>query len=335
MTHQKLVRDYMNLYTPYRGILLFHGLGAGKTCGSIAIAEGMKSDKQVFVLTPASLKTNYYEELKVCGDPLYKKNQYWEKINPEGNRHLAQAVSEILNLDFDDVYEKGAWFVNVNKPSNFDKLDPLQQKEIDKQLNNMIEQKYKFISYNGIREARLNAMIQKSKETQQSPNPFDNSVIIIDEAHNFVSRIVNKIKKKKSKDTFEDLPLSLKLYELVLSANNARVVFLTGTPMINYPNEIAILYNMLRGYIKTFTFILDTSETSLDRVNQSAIKQILDKNKILDYVEYKSSTKQLLVTRNPFGFTNRKSRKKGVISYAGVSNNQNYLRDDSFFKKNY
>jgi len=333
MTHQKLVRDYMNLYTPYRGILLFHGLGAGKTCGSIAIAEGMKSDKKVFVLTPASLKTNYYEELKVCGDPLYKKNQYWEKINPEGNRHLAQAISEILNLEFDDVYEKGAWFVNVNKPSNFDKLDPLQQKEIDKQLNDMIEQKYKFISYNGIREARLNAMIQKSKETQQSPNPFDNSVIIIDEAHNFVSRIVNKIKKKKSKNTFEDLPLSLKLYELVLSANNARVVFLTGTPMINYPNEIAILYNMLRGYIKTFTFILDTSDTSLDRVNQSAIKQLLDKNKILDYVEYKSSTKQLVVTRNPFGFTNKKSRKKDVISYAGVSNNQNYLRDDNFFKK--
>ena len=56
MTHQKLVRDYMNLYTPYRGILLFHGLGAGKTCGSIAIAEGMKTEKQVFVLTMHRLK---------------------------------------------------------------------------------------------------------------------------------------------------------------------------------------------------------------------------------------------------------------------------------------
>ena len=50
----------------------------------------------------------------------------------------------------------------------------------------MIQKKYKFISYNGIRQARLNAMIQKSKETQQTSNPFDNSVIIIDEAHNFV-----------------------------------------------------------------------------------------------------------------------------------------------------
>ena len=333
MTHQKLVRDYMNLYTPYRGILLFHGLGAGKTCGSIAIAEGMKTEKKVFVLTPASLKTNYFEELKVCGDPIYKKNQYWEKINPEGNRHLAQAISELLNLDFDDVFARGAWFVNVNKPSNFDKLDPEQQKEIDKQIDNMIQKKYSFISYNGIRQARLNAMIQESKETQQSPNPFDNSVIVIDEAHNFVSRIVNKIKKRKTNQSFEELPLSLQLYELVLSANNARVVFLTGTPMINYPNEIAILYNMLRGYIKTFTFTLDTSETTLSKVNQNAIKDLLDKHKILDYVEYKSSTRQLVVTRNPFGFTNRKKKKKGVISYAGVSNNQNYLRDDNFFKR--
>ena len=336
MTHQKLVRDYMNLYTPYRGILLFHGLGAGKTCGSIAIAEGMKNDKKVFVLTPASLKTNYFEELKNCGDPLYKKNQYWEKINPEGNRHLAQAISELLNLDFDDVFARGAWFVNVNKSSNFDKLTPEQQKEVDNQLDSMIRKKYNFISYNGIRQARLNAMIQKSKETQNSPNPFDNSVIVVDEAHNLVSRIVNKIRKKrKTNESFEELPLSLQLYELILSANNARVVFLTGTPMINYPNEIAILYNMLRGYIKTFSFTLNTSESTLSKVNQQTIKEILNKNKILDYVEYSPAKRPpvLTVTRNPFGFTNKKRKKKGVISYAGVSNNQNYLRDDAFFKK--
>jgi hypothetical protein len=30
LTHQKIVRDYMNLFTPYRGLLLYHGLGAGK-----------------------------------------------------------------------------------------------------------------------------------------------------------------------------------------------------------------------------------------------------------------------------------------------------------------
>ena len=141
---------------------------------------------------------------------------------------MAQAISELLNLDFDDVFARGAWFVNVNKPSNFDKLTPEQQKEVDDQLDTMIRKKYNFISYNGIRQARLNAMIQKSKETQNSPNPFDNSVIVVDEAHNLVSRIVNKIRKKrKANESFEELPLSLQLYELILSANNARVVFLT------------------------------------------------------------------------------------------------------------
>ena len=33
-------------------------------------------------------------------------------------------------------------------------------------------------------------------------NPFDNTVVIIDEAHNFVSRIVNKIKSDKAKKIY-------------------------------------------------------------------------------------------------------------------------------------
>ena len=27
LMHQKIVRDYLNLYTPYRGLLIYHGLG--------------------------------------------------------------------------------------------------------------------------------------------------------------------------------------------------------------------------------------------------------------------------------------------------------------------
>ena len=79
MVHQQIIRDYINVFSPYRGLLLYHGLGAGKTCGSIAIAEGLKNFNKIIVMTPASLRTNYIEELKSCGDPIYKKNQYWEK----------------------------------------------------------------------------------------------------------------------------------------------------------------------------------------------------------------------------------------------------------------
>ena len=40
-----------------------------------------------------------------------------------------------------------------------------------------------------------------------------------------------------------------------MSANNCKIIII-GTPIINYPNEIAILFNILRGYIKTFEFKL-------------------------------------------------------------------------------
>ena len=49
-THQKLVRDYIRMDSPYRGLLLFHGLGVGKTCASIAIAECFRASSRKIVI---------------------------------------------------------------------------------------------------------------------------------------------------------------------------------------------------------------------------------------------------------------------------------------------
>ena len=193
LTHQKIVRDYINIYTPYRGTLLYHGLGSGKSCSSIAIAEGMKNDKNVIILTPASLRTNYIEELKKCGDELYKKNQYWEFI-PAKTEEIVKALSSLLNLPIKYIKEnKVAWLVDVKKEPNFDQKSAGEKKLIDNQLDEMIKSKYAFISYNGIRESHLRAMTEN-----YNINPFDNKVIIIDEAHNLVGRIVNKLNKSQN-----------------------------------------------------------------------------------------------------------------------------------------
>ena len=55
------MRDYINLYSPYRGLLLFHGLGSGKTCSSIAITEGLKHEKEVIIMTPGAFTLNLHE----------------------------------------------------------------------------------------------------------------------------------------------------------------------------------------------------------------------------------------------------------------------------------
>ena len=67
-TTQKIVRDYMSKDSPYRGILLYHGLGVGKSCASIAITEANKTDRKIVVLLMKSIKQNYINELMTCGD---------------------------------------------------------------------------------------------------------------------------------------------------------------------------------------------------------------------------------------------------------------------------
>jgi hypothetical protein len=294
LTHQKIVRDYLNLYTPYRGLLLYHGLGSGKTCTSIAIAEGMKSSRRVFIMTPASLKMNFFSEMKKCGDHLYKKNQFWEFIGIDGNPEYVGILSKALSLSSEYIREYGgAWLVNINKDSNYTELSNDEQLRVDSQLNEMIRSKYTDINYNG-----LNMKKMQTLTGDFTRNPFDNAVIVIDEAHNFVSRIVNKIKKPKS--------IPYMLYHYLMSATNARVILLTGTPIINYPNEIGILYNLLRGYIKTWTLPIKWEKK--EKLNTDAILGMFDdaKLKTHDYVAYADN--KLTITRNPFGFVNTKKR---------------------------
>ena len=325
LTHQKIVRDYLNLYTPYRGLLLYHGLGSGKTCTSIAVAEGMKSAKQIIVMTPASLRRNYIEELKKCGDSLYKKTQFWQWVSIEQYPQALKTLSSILNLPVEYIQKKkGVWFVNVTKQSNYNELDSNEKKSLDEQLDEMIQTKYKFINYNGLRRNKLKLMTNNFEN-----NIFDNAVIIIDEAHNFISRIVNKLKLEKEIPTDRtgkkervNYSTSLILYEFLLSAQNARVILLTGTPIINYPNEIGILFNILRGYIKTWEMSLDIKTSQA--FNKEKIIDIFEREKIHDYIDYSPSTKKITITRNPFGFESKLKKDSG---YHGVTNKAEEKKD--------
>jgi hypothetical protein len=350
LTHQKIVKDYLNMYSPYRGLLLFHGLGSGKTCSSIAIAEGLKSTKHVFVMTPAFLRTNYLKELKKCGDDIYKRPRYWKFVDAVEKPALIPSLAEKLSISADYIKKHGgAWLVDPEKPSNYGDLSPKDQAEVDAQLNEMIQAKYTFISYNGIRESRLNEM-----SLGYTVNPFDNSVVVIDEAHNFVSRIVNHIKKspddtakkgaaaKKAQPASlkpEDAPIALNLYRFLLDAVNVKVVLLTGTPIINYPNEIGVLFNILRGYIKTWTFQLTSSAQG---ITEERLKQIFKSVDVMDYMKYSAAERVLTVTRNPFGFVNafKVLSKSGVKAqldklYEGVEftvDEHGIISDDDFVK---
>lgn len=69
---QQFLSEYINPKTPYKSILVYHRIGAGKTCSAIQIAERWKKLKQIVFVLPASLKGNFMNELRgLCGGDNY------------------------------------------------------------------------------------------------------------------------------------------------------------------------------------------------------------------------------------------------------------------------
>ena len=125
-------------------------------------------------------------------------------------------------------------------------------------------------------------------------NPFHNSTIIIDEGHNFVSRIVNKINSQKTS-------VSTKMYENIMSAENCNVVVLSGTPLINYPCELGVLFNLIGGY--NITYEIKINHTNGRFLSQKENKRITRQdNQSIDLIEYNSNESLLRITQNPYGF---------------------------------
>lgn len=69
---QKFLAEFINPDTPYKGILVYHRIGAGKTCTAINIAENFKNYKKIMIVLPAALKGNFRSELRsLCADDKY------------------------------------------------------------------------------------------------------------------------------------------------------------------------------------------------------------------------------------------------------------------------
>jgi len=270
--YQKLVRDYMLKAAPYRGTLVYHGLGTGKTCTSIAAAEALYwgGQRRIFVLTPATLSNNYRRELGKCGYfPLRRENE-WSFYRLEGGAPSATMgffLYNIMGLPEDLVRKQGgAWIPNPLKPSNWRTLSAESQASINTQMNAHLNFRFKFIHYNGVSPPALAALAEAGYRAGESP--FDNAVVIIDEVHNLVRTINGTqigsvplsdfIEKIEPREPTWSLPVRQQregyryprgytLYRLLTNAVGSKIIALSATPMINYAQEFGILMNLVGG----------------------------------------------------------------------------------------
>jgi hypothetical protein len=220
--YQEFVRDYMQKGSPYRGLLVYHGLGSGKTCTSIAAEEALRFGgmRKIFILTPASLSGNYKKELALCGYYAFKKDNNWEKVEVpllgkygDEKEEIDTASSQFIFLT--DTYGLSAeyilnkwrnykvrtfWVANPSGAVNFGSFSADEQKDIEKQIDAHMSTRFEFIKYNGLREKKIREWICGPEggaprdgggaAAGQPKNIFDGAVVVIDEVHNIVRGIV-------------------------------------------------------------------------------------------------------------------------------------------------
>ena len=216
LKQQVFLADFIKeKYSSIDKMLLFHGIGTGKTCTSITIAESiMNKDKtmKALVILPARLKTNFIDELisENCG-----MNKYISSID--------------YNL-----------YINI-KTSKKDK------DIIRKNFMKKISDNYEIISYENLRIRLL-----KSNNIKDTINEITkNRIIIIDEIHNLITSKINN-KTIETILNINKIPKKTKMINGVimrlmtnLANKNSKFFLLTATPVFdNFGQFIELVLNL-------------------------------------------------------------------------------------------
>jgi hypothetical protein len=249
---QRFVRDYLQHASPYRGLLLLHSLGVGKTCAALATAEALRPSARggIYVMVTKMLKNNFIDEVPACTRPDLLRRQRWA-LMPKGDPR-ARAYASKLPVKM--VKANGGVYVSESADSTststsststsnvtnkdykdykdyreYGDLDASEQARVDAQVEAYVHASFKFVHYNGLNAERVAALVNRG-----GPNPFDGAVVIIDEVHNFIQRVMNQ-------------RLVTPLYERLLDAADCKVILLSGTPIVNRIAELAYVVNLVQG----------------------------------------------------------------------------------------
>jgi hypothetical protein len=276
---QRIIKDYMQIDSPYRGVLLYHELGSGKSAASIAASEGYINRKKVIIMTPASLSQNYENELMKISTVGLNLKKSWtcikvKKTNPKTIEDL-----KIYAIDKKLISKDGTVWIPLYKKDiedaeividniKYADLSSNYKEDINKTITHIIRNRYTFINYNGLNDKMLTNMGITKKNLDNGNSYFNNSFIIVDEVHNFISRIANGSK------------IAMKIYNNILDAKDVKLVLLSGTPIINQPYEISFLINLLRGNMVTYKIPIINGIT-----NKKTITEHLIKSQLYNYID--------------------------------------------------
>jgi superfamily II DNA or RNA helicase len=231
--HQAFVKNFLSTQTPYNSLMLYHGLGTGKTCSAIGVCEEMRDFmkqngviKKIIIVASENVQDNFrmqlFDERK-----LKLVDGLWSITGCIGNK-----------------------IINEVNPMN---MKGIPKDKLISHIKSLINTHYLFLGYvqfaNYIyktmnHDEDLNDAQRTKRARRRLKTEFENRLIVIDEVHN-----IRKTDDNENKKVAENLEV------LVKAVGHIRFIFLSATPMYNNYKEIVWLLNLMnindkRGRIK-------------------------------------------------------------------------------------
>lgn len=237
LPHQIFVKNFLSFQTPYNSLLLYHGLGSGKTCSAIGIAEEMRSymkqvgiKQRIIVVASPNVQSNFRMQL-------FDERRLKEV---DGMWSIHSCIGDALIREINPTSLKG-----------------VPRERVISQIKTIINQYYVFMGYvelanfiakkTSVPEKNgFTAEDQKRAEIQNIKRVFSNRLIIIDEVHNI-----------RMTDENKDWKTGQALMKLAKYCSNMRLLMLSATPMYNSPKEIIWLVNLMNLNDKRATITAD------------------------------------------------------------------------------
>ena len=242
---QQLITRFLHPDTPYNGILLYHGVGVGKTCTAITAAEtflDVMPAAKVYIIAPQAIADGFRRTI-------FDVN----KLVPTTKEEYA-LTKEVWKSP----QCTGMTYVRLANQAQNEKRE-----EVAKEVEKLIKQRYKIMGY----LAFANWIIAKFREipeviTGQALHDrkvallqelFADHLLIIDEAHNLrdadtdagAEIPADEPDRAKLTELAEGKRLTPILQEILRVAEGLRLMLMSATPMYNTAQEIIFLMNLL------------------------------------------------------------------------------------------
>ena len=235
---QKFITQFMSPETPYNGMLLYHGVGVGKTCTAVLSAEvflELSPKNKVYILAPPAIQPGFYRTI-------FDSSRIRFGIDNEPNQHEGCTGNRYLELT-QTLYERS-------------------QKDIELRVNRLINKRYSIMGYvafrnmvNGILNQIPSSLPAERKlelEIRYLQKALSGCLFIVDEAHNLrdvsdVDQTSDQLDESAEEkgDAAGGKKLTPILRNVLKKCEGNKLILMSATPMYNSYKEIISLLNFL------------------------------------------------------------------------------------------